>query len=286
MKIKKEFEIKIEGQLTISSIEKILEEKYSETTKFAKKDKAHFIFNLEELFWAGFFPSCLLFSWIIILKKLGANLEVNLPDQSRITPQLKKVLIDYGLIDRLKENSIECSPFISSNYPSQGLAFNTISSKDNLFTYLKGKCKNLTRKLNLDKSEKDIVKTTFEIIIFELIENSFNHTDDSKPYFGLSYAISSGTRSSNEGLMAVFDKNTPYIEIAIGDLGPGLNKYLETVIPSDYIPPFSEKHKFLKDEKVVSYAFEFSSTRDLEGRKRRLNKLVGNHGIDPTQIAT
>ena len=280
--------IDIKGKQTISSIEGIIGASYQDSIKYLMKNGVKLLFNLSELQWIGFLPACLLFSWLLFLRKTykKSNIEVELPSPTNISNQVKKMLIDYGIISKLEENAIKCTAYIPGDYPQNGLAFNVIESKDNLFTYLQERCNNLVRRIALESTEKDIIKSVFEIIIFELVENTFNHAEGATPYFGLSYAKSSGTSSDNTGFMAVFDSNTPYIEFAVGDIGPGLNKGLEPIITDNYKPPFGESYPFLKDEKVISFAFEFSSTRDLEGRKIRINKLLGENEIDPLKIAT
>lgn len=281
------YTVEISGNVTLSLIEKIMSCEYDKSIRSAKSNNINIEFDLSKIEWVGFFPACLVYTWLSILRQHNklCKINVKLPSRSEINPQVKKVLINYGIVSKFEDLKINCSSYTPGDYPDDGLPFNVIESKEKLFDYLQDKCNNFINKIIFYPNEKEIIRSTFEIIIFELVENTFNHAGGVKPYFGISYAKSSGSKNT-KGFMVVFDHGTPYIEFAIGDIGVGLDKELIKKIDNDYAPPFDSNRKFNKYEKTIFYSMEFSTTRDYGARKKRINELIGNKEIDPLQIAT
>jgi hypothetical protein len=285
MKDKECYEIIFGDIISVSAIEKALEQHYSQSVKKIKS--CNIIFDLTHIKWIGFFPACLLFSWISLLdsQKKTTRVEIKLSNQIDKLPQAKKILINYGIIARLKELNVT-TQYHFSEYPTDGIPLTIIYNQADLWELLQKKSSSLINKLKLNKQEQEIVKTAFDIILYELLENTFNHAEGKLPHFGMSCATSSGAKSNFPGFFAVFDRNTPYVEISLGDHGPGIHKNLEALMPSNYEPPFGESHRFLKYEKIISYAFEFSSTSEPGRRKKRIEQLIGETSIDPFSIAT
>lgn len=274
-------EIQFSGALTMSAFERELAALYSETCKVPKT-----IFDLTNVEWIGYFPAKLLFSWIAALALLkNRQVGIKLPSREALPAQVRKSLLDYGILQQIANIGVEV-PYSSSPRFPLGIPLTVVSSNENLWENLQDTSDRLGATPELPDSSAMLLKDAFELIAFELLENALVHTGSSLPHYGVALARSSGSSSHYQGWMSVFDKDTQYVEVYVGDLGPGVQYSLGPQMPEIYKPPFNTDHRFLKDELVLSYAFEFSTTSDEERRKAKVHELLTSDLIDAREIAT
>lgn len=244
------------------------------------------IFDLTNVQSVGYLPAKLLFCWAatLVLKK-GRRVSIRLPTRESLNAQLRKVLVEHGIISQMKDIGVEV-PYASSPPPHLGIPFNTLTSGGTLWEDLQNTVDGFIQNSDLPDSSVGIVKNTFNLIVFELLENAFVHAGGALPHYGFSLAQSSSAPPYYPRWISAFDPNTQYIEVYVGDLGPGIENHLGPFIPEAYKPPFLTNHRFLRSEQILAYAFEFSSTSNAERRKSKLRDLLAYEWLEPSEIAT
>lgn len=269
-------------QISLGRFEKLMESNFVNS----KKAKT-VVFNLESLNWIGHFPAILLYSWATFLIQKNVDISFRLRDRAQLTPQVRKAMLEYGILSELSAHGADV-PYHSSPNPRDGLKLKTLQTIDILDSELERGMSATMSFNSVRDSARDTIVDAFETILFELAENTFIHTNGAFPHFQVSVATSAGAVKnalSSQGLMAVFDPGTDYVEICIGDLGPGIQSKLKRYVPDDFTSPFSAS--LLNPERILSYAFEFGSTSDEDGRRQRLEELLAGRGVDdPAKIAT
>lgn len=278
-------EIKISGTLYISTFEKILNQYYRESL-----NKNNIVFDLRRLEWTGFFPASLFFSWVKHLngKKNINSIKILLPERASMPSQVRKVLLGYRILSQLNDAKVNI-PYYSDEFPHQGIPLSMPKSFEKVTQSYKYEADDYIQRLNLQGSESQSVKDAFDVIIYELLENIYVHANRACPHYGVAHTISSGRKSSYAaGFMTVFDKGVPYIEIMLGDLGTGINNKLKKFIKNDFTTYFNLGKNNRKEERILTYAFDFFSTSDEEGRKKRIIKLIDDKEIEIkiSEIAT
>ena len=276
------FKVALTGRLTLAAFERTLATFYRESL-----EASEVVFDLTRLEWCGHLPATLFFAWVATLveSKNPKRTSICLPERQHLTPQVQKALVEYGILRALEVAGVEI-PYSSYPEPRTGLPFTIISRRDDLWDSLQLDSERLLAATQLPESAREVVKDAFEVVLFELAENAFVHTNGSRPHYQVTVARSSGRTSPQRGMMAVFGEDVPYVEINLGDLGLGIERQLAHFMPQEYVPPFDKKRKYSKPERVLAYAFEFSSTSDPEGRKTRLAQLLANERFNPEEVAT
>lgn len=276
------YTVELTGRLTLSSFERTLAACYQKSRKASEV-----VFDLTNLEWCGHLPTALFFAWAVTLRehKSSKRVTIRLSDRHDLTLQVHKALVEYGVLRALEAAGVEV-PYSSYPEPRIGLPFTVVISRDDLWDTLQQSSERLLTVTKLPESAREVVKDAFEVVLFELAENAFVHTDGSRPHYQVTVATSSGPTSPWKGLMSVFEEGLSYIEISLGDLGPGIEYRLASDMNPEYVPPFGKSKKYLKAERVLAYAFEFGSTSDTEGRKARLEQLLAQDEFNLDEVAT
>jgi hypothetical protein len=286
--------ILFQDRVSLSAFEHVLAKKFEESLA-----SETVVFDLTQVEWIGHLPSTLLFSWAINLKKnhKPKHISIILPERSHLSPQVHKALIEYGILRLLETYDIDV-PYSSSPEPRAGLPLTVIRSREDLWRTVEVSSNHLLSAVEFTESAREVIKDAFEVVIFELAENAFLHAGGSDAHYLVSLAEASGSIYGTRGVMAVFDQGTPYLEINLGDFGPGIEHRLSRHMPKDYEPPYpapiisGRRHrKYSRAERILAYAFEFSSTSDRAGREARLESLLSNNphiedGILPDEVAS
>ncbi|MEW6685568.1 MAG: hypothetical protein AB1393_05110 [Candidatus Edwardsbacteria bacterium] len=266
--------IDISGKLYISVFERILNQYYRESLK-----ERNVVFDLQHIEWAGFFPASLFFSWVkhLARQKNIESVRVLLPEREFIPQQVAKIFLNYDIFSQLNNDKKIHLPYHSAQFPNDGIPLIMPESLEKITKSFQYNADHYIRKLNLGSPEAQAVKDVFDVIIYELLENIYIHASGTCPHYAVAHAISSGKREENTGgLMAVFDEGVPYIEIMLGDLGSGINNKLRKFYKVDYKPYFNLGKNNRKEENLLTYAFDFFSTSDYEGRKKRIAKVISD----------
>ncbi|MDT7541686.1 MAG: hypothetical protein QOE33_1590 [Acidobacteriota bacterium] len=271
--------VSFRGIIKMSLVEQELSRAYSQTLKADKTS-----FDLSYISSIGYWPAVLIFNWAATLKeKKDRKVELKLPRYSELNNQTRRILLGQGIVQQLDKIGVEV-PHGYTPLHRQGQPLTRISSIDNLWSSLQETAERIITLQKLTTTTGRILRDAFQTILYELIENAYIHTEAAFPHYGVSLANTGEPTSSFYGLT---EPGANYLEVYVGDLGPGIQARLESSMSEDYVPPFRSTHEFLKPEKVLAYALEFSTTSDVEGRKKRLRKLLkSQEDIESTQIAT
>lgn len=273
--------VSFSGVLRMSVLEQELANSFIHTSRVPAT-----LFDLTNVEWIGYFPAKLLFCWAatLILKK-GRRVSVRLPKRESLNPQVRKVLLECGIMGEMKNIGVDV-PYASSPPPRLGIPLNTLASGSTLWDDLQNTVDGFIQNSDLPDSSVGTIRNSFNVIVFELLENAFVHAGGTLPHYGFLLAQSSSSPPHYPRWISAFDPNTQYVEVYVGDLGPGVESHLETHVPEDYKPPFLTNHRFLRPEQILTYAFEFSSTSNPERRKSKLRDLLAYEWLEPSEIAT
>ena len=280
--------VQIKDKFTVSAAEDLF------LNFFSRSLSAKIVeFDFSSLSWIGYYPATLLLTWIVSLKRSGfSDVRICLPSRQNLPPQPRKILLEYGILTRIAEAGIE-TPYSSQPIPHLGIPITCLKSRESLWDVTRMASNTLLATLSSELSPgfQQVIAEICDIILFEFGENSFHHANGEFPHFGVAFARSGGQEDPsrrNTGMMAVFPKDTPYVEIVYGDAGPGIGKVLSKYLPTDYLPPFPKDLKFSKEERVLAFAFEFSSTSDEKKRLERIAELLTskNDTIDVQNVAS
>lgn len=271
--------VSFKGIIRMLVVERELGRAYSQTLKADKT-----LFDLSYISSIGYWPALLIFNWAAaLIKKKDRKVEIKLPRYSELNNQARSVLLGQGIVQQLDEVGVEV-PHGYTPLRRQGHPLTTISSVDNLWSSLQETAERIITLQKLTTTTGRIVRDAFHTILYELIENAYIHTGATFPHYGVSLANTGEPTSSFYGIT---EPGANYLEVYVGDLGPGIQARLGASMPEDYMPAYRTTHEFLSAERVLAYALEFSTTSDVEGRKKRLRKLLKSQDeIDSTQVAT
>jgi ABC-type transporter Mla MlaB component len=268
------------GNLKISSMERELARSYAQTCEAEKT-----IFDLTQVSWIGYMPAALLLNWTISLVKMhGKHVEFITQPYDEMTNQVRATLLGQGIMDRVEEIGAKVS-FVPPPTYRRGQPLTPVTSINDLWETLQETAQTIVRSQKLEVVTDRVLRDAFQTILYELVENAYVHTKAAYPIYGISLARAGESMKRAAGFMSPFEAGSDYLEVYVGDLGRGLEASLQRSMPKDYLPPFGSTHEFTKVEKVLAYAFEFSSTSDVEGRLNRLHNLLTSD-LDPSHIAT
>lgn len=264
--------INITGKIYISTFEQILNKNYKESLK-----ATDIIFDLKKIEWIGFFPCSLFYSWVMKLnfQENILSIQILLPARRYLPAQVSKLLLRHDILSKLYNGKKVYIPYHSDEFPDHGIPLKTPELFSDAVSDFKHQADDYIQKLNLTGPPSKSIRDAFDIIIYELLENVFIHAKGNCPHYSVAYAKSSGRQAQSfGGFMTVFDKDVPYIEIILGDLGTGINNKLRKSYTKDQKNLFELGKNNRKEERILTYAFDFFSTSDESIRKARIDKLI------------
>lgn len=274
--------ISISGNITISSLEELILINYRKSLSVSIV-----VFDLTNIVNIGFFQATLFLSWVATLvKKKSKPITIKLPNEFNMKAQVRKILFDGGILQCLSEMGVRIPQWTyrASNF---GLPVNIISSNEQeIWPSLQGAAERLSRQVGLSDFETDDLKDIFDVILFELVENATIHANNALPHYGINLARASGAPARAQGFVSTYDRGIQYLDLCIGDIGAGIETNIKPLMIPDYEPPFRTSHNFTQFEKVLAYAFEFTTTSNINRRRQKLSELIKNSTVDPSQIAT
>ena len=273
------FPVPFEQSLTIGHVEDRLAKYYARSLTHRRV-----AFDLRAVEFMGHFPATIFYSWCEALIKQGSKVTVMLPPVDDLNNQLNKVYLQCGLLYLLKSLGVEV-PYAFTVHMSAGVPMQVISTRDNLWTLIERLSSDLAVVGHLSDTSAQVIRDAMDVVLFELADNSFVHTDSKCPHFQLTVSDSEVDVAERKGLVSTFPYGTKYIEICLGDLGPGIDTTLEQRLPPGYTPSLVPKDAPV-ELKTLSFAFDFSSTSDKEGRKARIQELLNREELDPDDVAT
>lgn len=267
--------------LTYAAIERVLHTHFQSSRR---STSTHL--DLSAVEWIGYLPASLLLSWALHLTTKNLRVEVSLPSPTRISRQAEKLIIDSSMIDVLKEFGIHTEQEFYRQQKRTPVPFRVLSSRSQIQQAMRAAELSISKHHGQPGIYRATLQTCFQTMTVELVENALVHSNSPVAYFGAQHAISSGG-TTGKGIFRNFPKGTPYIEISVGDIGRGIQRKLHSFMPQDYEPPFSHANRrFIKAERVLCYAFEFSSTSDKSARRQRLLELLNDEHLEPSKVAT
>ena len=198
--------VALTGRLTLAAFERTLAALYRQSV-----GASEVVFDLTRLEWCGHLPATLFFAWAATLveSKTPKRVHIHLPERQHLTPQVQKALVESGVLRALEVSGVEV-PYSSYPEPRTGLPLTSIPARDELWRILQQDSERLLAATHLTESAREAVKDAFEVVLFELAENAFVHTNGSHPHYQVTVALSSGPSSIQKGMMAVFEEDMPY----------------------------------------------------------------------------
>lgn len=276
--------VRFPNRVGLGEIEDLIAREHRATRK-ASRIK----FDLRQVGWIGHFPATLLYSWCVGLKDDPArSIEVLLPNREMLSAQIAKALLRFGVLKQLQEIGVDV-PYLAASSNAEGLPLTTIESSDSLTGSITDGQERLREIAAIAPHEETIIEEAFSTVLFELGENAFLYGKGSRPHYQVSVATSSGSDSSEDskrGVVSVFPAGTRYVEVVLGDTGPGIDHILGPFVPGGYSPVVAGLRALSKAERTVAFAFEFSSSSNRAARAKRVEELLSREDLDPQLIAT
>ncbi len=272
--------IELPPRVTLAVIERVLRKNFASSVEASSVEV-----DASQVEWIGYYPATVLFSWLAPIALQQVPVSLKLPSHERLSKQLRTTLIDSGIATQLEEYGVRVVPPWPSN-PPRGIPLTVPNSRENVPVDLSSRCTNLIERLRPDAALVPIIQQLFDVVVFELLDNAFEHGEGRLVHYGVNIATSSGPDPANQtrpdrgvsqGFMRVYPKGTPYAEIYVGDLGPGI-EHTAPDPPEGYVPPFSTTRSLTKEQARIAYAFEFSTTRDQGRRAKKFQELLDASG--------
>ncbi len=266
-----------------TAIETIIDKFYKKSIK----EKSVYI-DLSAVTWIGHFSCVLLFAWIASLRRTyGVEVTVFLPEAQHLSDQVKKALLRSRVIEQIRTTGA----IVQGEIPTQqfqGIPLTVIDRLELLPRAIHAALHQLSSSVGFDGALSNAIRHAFSVVLEELGENAFIHSKSDLPaFFQVNVATSTSQTKVASGLVHSFSNGTRYAEIIFGDLGIGLNETLEASIPNEYTQVNPRSPELSLTELAIKYAFEFSSTSDIEGRQSRIAKTLASPSpIDARHVAT
>ncbi|MFH1468427.1 MAG: hypothetical protein ABIO70_28820 [Pseudomonadota bacterium] len=203
------------------------------------------------------YETALLRQWIVLLQHSSVPVSVTFP--KRPEPLLRKLWIDGLLLKNVTEiEGIEgrTTPTIRWDvFPWVNV------SKDDSLIAIAGTAIESLGVARIHGEAEAALKT----IIIEIGENAVNHGACAQ--VGVFARIAESTsRESHGGFTERWEKGTKYLELYVGDMGPGIVSSLSPTMPALFGQTGLFKD-YSVDDRVLAYAFEFASTCDIDSRR-------------------
>jgi len=262
---------------------------FEATLKARYKSSLHcknFTFDLSKVEWIGPLQICILYGWLqeLLKNKVSVNFEIGSLEKER---QAISFITNAGFFENLSER-VEISN-LPIQYKNSGLsAFKTFNNSPELETFRQAISSTESCNQLLGASDNiDVIRDgdLRDILINELCQNGLIHGESNHVRFAVSEFPLNPDRSNHKYLDTFGGKS--YIEIAVSDSGPGIIETLSKKLPSGYHPV----GKFIDNSnneatRLISYAFEFSSTSNEDERRKRLERIYSENKIEYEAIPT
>src|ERR1035437_3817861 len=271
--------VQISNDLWLNNFEDLARKYFPLSTK---EKTVQFVFD-DKLDKLNSFSATLLFGWALFLKAMKKGNKVEfIIDSSKLSNRAAKLFYSLELFNTLKFYGVTIPEKYYENKPPN-YPIKIIKNKNDLKIVLDDIEKRLYEKPN----EKFIINDLTIIIIRDLIGNSLEHSNKYSYPFLFITDIEIIQKSKSTFLNG-YEVGSKLLEIHVGDLGPGIFSTLHKSLPENWASSLVKNKKMTDKEKVLLYAFEYSSTSNQEKRKERIKELIQNDNIsiEPEMIAS
>lgn len=267
----------------------------SHFTKTIRSETA--VFDLRSVRWLGNLPTELLYAWVsqLTVTRKGSRrpkraVSLLLPEFSMLPDQVRSALVENGMLAAMERADVTVPQFSLQSLYS-GLPVTVLDRISELKPALEYGEERLAHTRDISMYARAVLNDAFRVVVYEIAENAFLHTDGSQPHFQVRIGVSAGPRlnrpsQSNWGVITPFPKGTLFVEVILGDFGRGIEAKLGDHLPKGYKPPFTTTHVLTPSECIIAYAFNFSSTSDPKARQRRIEETLAGGANDAVDIAT
>jgi hypothetical protein len=262
--------ILLNGHQTLETIENLLLANLPST-----QDASHVEFDLRELESINLYASTILLSWGGQLLHRGIRVNVR---ATPLSAAAARSLIDSRILEKLEFLGAAVDAASGGDGRKFGVPVEMLDTLERAVAVSV-----TARQLKAVSGEysKETIQDFCDGVLSELLENATNHGAGVAAHFGLSIVDPADAPDPAFPSFAAAEK---YLEIAVGDLGVGIDASLKDHVPPAYRSPFANV-ELLPDELTIAYAFEFSSTSDPAGRRDRLRKVLKGD-IEHWRVAT
>jgi hypothetical protein len=270
-------------RLTLGAFEEVLRDHFTQSRSAQSVQ-----LDLSNTKWVGLLPSAELWNWAthLVSKTRPVRTELTLPSAGSISPILADVFFGLGLARDLVQRGVTIHTQVRSDLRT-GFALETFERVNRL------ELNSMEDRLNnsrLGEAARIVIEDAVHHVVFELLENAGIHALKQEGHFLARISKSSGRRSVGEfGVMRVFPSGTEYLEVVVWDQGPGIESNLTQLVPDDYKIPWRigvQNRRTTQAERVLAWAFEFSSTSNPKARLERISAILETEDISVWRVAT
>jgi adenine/guanine phosphoribosyltransferase-like PRPP-binding protein/anti-sigma regulatory factor (Ser/Thr protein kinase) len=245
-------------------------------------------FDLTSTKWIGLLPSAELWNWAthLVSRPRPIKTELMLPPAGSIGPLLGDVIFGLGLARDLAHRGVSIETQVRSESRA-GFALETFERLS------RGELESLESRLlesRFGEAARTVIEEAVHHVLFELLENAGIHGAQHEGHFIARVSTSSGRRPGGDvGVMRVFPRGTEYLELLVWDQGPGIETELSSAVPDDYKVPWqigTGRRHTTRAERVLAWAFEFSSTSNPQARLERISAILESEDIPVSRVAT
>lgn len=263
--------ILFEKRQTLESVEDLAAANFAATLK-----AANVTFDLRALQSVSFYASTILLGWVTHLCRRGVPVVVEASDGDA---DGSRVLSDGRLLAAMSAVGADVNRVHTGQGRRFGVPVDFLNTRP-LEVALEATAAELRGAS--DEFAEDSIRDLCNGVLFELLENAKNHGGGASAHFGVSVLAAT---TPVDPFFPTFAAAEKYLEIAVGDIGVGIDATLHAHVPRGYASPFKGV-ELTGDHLVVAYAFEFSSTSDPDGRRDRLRRIMQSPEIDYRRVAT
>lgn len=268
--------ITLPDRFGIAQFESLLDE-WHRTTERANSVE----FDLRRTTWGGMLPFCLLVQWIQQLRaRPFARPKVILNVGPSPTPVIRVLLGDLGLA---AASGAEVRGALPVSRREGTFPWRALAGSDDLLGIAKDAADRL-----MEANAEEMAAAAAQLVLTQLAENAVAHAGARGASFAFHIGTAGPTRGPfHRGLMFAFPEGQRYIEIYLGDRGPGIAATLRAAASAAGTEA-SPHTDLTANERVLRYAFEWGSTSDQASRMRRLTDALADSArhIESSQLAT
>ena len=243
------------------------------------RSSSGFALDLRHYESVSFAAASMLYAWAT--ENAASGISLILPPRQALPHDLKTALFESNFAARLATDSDVHLPYAPDVTTDDEFAVSAITDLDHLNVKLRAV---EARLLSSGVFRPSLASELCETLLYELLENALIHAAGSRNY--LAFKLGRCDSIHDDPALAKFSRGAAYLDVALGDFGPGITTRLRKLMPRAYLPGLSSPRKYTRPERVLAYAFEFLSTSDEPARKRRLAGLLSDTKVDPLQVST